>query len=383
MVETISPVGYGGRTRRWLAAVALHTLGATATAAGFGALLGAAGGLLGAPWGPAGTALLAAIALAYAARELGGPALPVPAARRQVPDWWRSFFSWPVAAALYGAGLGIGFLTFLTNGGLVVVAAAAILSGRPIAGAVLSGAIGLARGLSALTARPVHTREAGSALVDRLAAHDPSVWRRLNAAALLVVGGVALAVLPRTLSTTPPDAVRAGLATAAAGVVAVAFAWSGIAKAVAAPAWRRTLAGYALPPVVARLAEPLVPALEVLVPVAVIAGVPAAAGGVALALLAAFSLAIVRTRILVGARDVACGCFGGSRVRDYRVLLGRNALLAAAALAAAGAPADPIVRPALPSAAERLPFGLATTAVLVALLTVWRTTTWLGRRGRA
>src|SRR5262245_15390679 len=119
MVETITPVGYGGRTGRWLAAVGLHALGATATAAAFGAALGAAGAVLDAPWGLGGLVGLALLALAYAAREAVGLPLPVPAAHRQVPDWWRSFFSWPVAAALYGAGLGVGFLTYLSNGGLV------------------------------------------------------------------------------------------------------------------------------------------------------------------------------------------------------------------------------------------------------------------------
>jgi len=64
MVETISPVGYGGRTRRWLAAVALHALGATAMAAAFGAALGAIGALLHAPWGAAGLIVMGALALA-------------------------------------------------------------------------------------------------------------------------------------------------------------------------------------------------------------------------------------------------------------------------------------------------------------------------------
>ena len=42
MVETISPVVYGTRTR-WVGALALHAAGATATAAAFGAAVAAAG----------------------------------------------------------------------------------------------------------------------------------------------------------------------------------------------------------------------------------------------------------------------------------------------------------------------------------------------------
>ena len=50
MVETISPVGYGGRAR-WGVALALHVVGATVTAAAFGAALGLIGAALRAPWG--------------------------------------------------------------------------------------------------------------------------------------------------------------------------------------------------------------------------------------------------------------------------------------------------------------------------------------------
>ena len=379
MVETISPVGHGDRTGRWLAAVALHTVGATLAAAAFGALLGAAGSLLHAPWGAVGLVLVAMLALAYAAREAFGLPLPVPAARRQVPDWWRSFFTWPVAAALYGAGLGIGFLTFLTNGGLVVVAAAAVLSGRPIVGAALMGAFGLARGLSALVAWPVRTREAGSALVDRLASHDPAVWRRTNAAALVLVAGSALAVLPG------PDAAADAAHTwfaAAAGIVAIVFAGSGVAKLVAPARWHRTLAGHALPRWMHRTAAPAVPSAELLVPAAVIVGTPAVACVLALLLLGAFSAVIVRTRIRGGDDAVACGCFGGTRARDYRLLLGRNATLAAVAAVGLGATSPPSPAwPGTPAGSELLPFVLAVSTAAVAVVTAWRGASWLRRGG--
>ena len=49
MVETISPVGYGGRAR-WGVALALHVVGATVTAV-LGAALGLIGAALRAPGG--------------------------------------------------------------------------------------------------------------------------------------------------------------------------------------------------------------------------------------------------------------------------------------------------------------------------------------------
>src|SRR5947208_895396 len=139
MAQTITPVVHGGRRGRWLGSVILHTAGTTASAAVFGAALGGIGRVLGAPWGAAGLAAVAAVAAAYAARELLRIPIPLPNLRRQVPDWWRTFFSPPAAAALYGLGLGVGFFTYLTFGTLVAVAAAAIASGRIAAGALVVG----------------------------------------------------------------------------------------------------------------------------------------------------------------------------------------------------------------------------------------------------
>ncbi|MGZ8640978.1 MAG: hypothetical protein ACXWYF_05955, partial [Actinomycetota bacterium] len=64
-METISPVVHGGRAR-WLGTLALHTLGATGTAALFGAALGWFGGVLGAPWQRAGLLTLATVSAVYA-----------------------------------------------------------------------------------------------------------------------------------------------------------------------------------------------------------------------------------------------------------------------------------------------------------------------------
>src|SRR3954462_11921111 len=108
MVETITPVVYGGRGR-WLGAVVLHVLGATLTAVLFGALLGGIGLALGAPFGRAGALAVAAIAVTYTVALSVRLDVPIPQLRRQVPAWWRTFFTPPVTAFLYGAGLGVGF----------------------------------------------------------------------------------------------------------------------------------------------------------------------------------------------------------------------------------------------------------------------------------
>jgi len=183
MVETISPVVHGGRNRNYWTTIALHTLGATASAGLLGALLGAAGWVLGAPWGSAGYVLIALTALIYFAREAFGAPIPLPQLRRQVPEWWRAFYSRNVAALLYGLGLGIAFMTYLSFGTFVVVAVGALATGHPGLGALIVGAFGLSRGFSIAAQVPVGR-------LDHLAqSHRPRV---INAT---TVGAVALTAM--------------------------------------------------------------------------------------------------------------------------------------------------------------------------------------------
>ena len=104
------------------------------------------------------------VAMLYAARELFGLPVPLFDRKKQVPDWWRTFYSPPVAAGLYGAGLGIGFLTFLRYGTYVVVCIVTVVSGDVLVGAALGATFGIARGLTALAAART-TDEGGAGLV--------------------------------------------------------------------------------------------------------------------------------------------------------------------------------------------------------------------------
>ena len=379
MVETIAPVVYGDRAR-WRAALALHAAGALLAAGAFGAALGEAGRLLGAPWGVAGLAAVAMTALVYGLREaVPAVRVPVPQARRQVPDWWRSFFSWPASAALYGAGLGIGFFTYLAHGTLVVVALAAVASGRPIAGAILVGPFGLARGLSPIVARGVVTAEVGRGLVDRLASSSPGLRRLMNGVAL---GAVAAAATVVGWRARPPDPGAWSRLSAAA--LATLFVWASVSKLVARRRWIRTLEAQGWAARVRGFATWATPAAEASVMVLVLAGVPRAAGVWALVLLSAFSLATVRARVLVG-KAVPCGCFGGRSRIDFRVALVRNAAIGSvAAFVAATAVDQPrLTWPGMPTGADVLPFVLASVGFAVALGTAWGAGTWLQRGGRS
>src|SRR5688500_3992693 len=114
MVETISPVVHGGRNRSYWSSIAMHVLGATLTATFFGGLLGGLGALAGGPWGRTGIIVIAIAALIYLLRETFRLPIPTFDRKQQVPEWWRTFYSKPVASLLYGLGLGVGFATYLT-----------------------------------------------------------------------------------------------------------------------------------------------------------------------------------------------------------------------------------------------------------------------------
>ena len=154
MVETISPIVHGGRTRSYWSNLLLHLVAAGGAAAAIGALLGALGALLGAPWGTAGVLAVLAVAVVYAARDLFRLPVPLPDLGRQVPEWWRTFFSRPVTSILYGLGLGTAFFTSLSFGTFVVVSAIAVVSGSPAIGALICAPFGLGRALVLAAADP-------------------------------------------------------------------------------------------------------------------------------------------------------------------------------------------------------------------------------------
>ena len=186
MVETISPVVHGGRTKSYWLSIGLHVLGATVAAAAFGAVLGGLGGLVGAPWEATGIVVIVAAAALYFSREAFRLPLPTFDRRQQVPEWWRTFYSRPTASFLYGVGLGVGFATYLTFGTFAVVALAAFVSGHVGVGALVSGAFGAARSLAVAIAGDADT----DAIAERM-----TQGRWLNAAVLALVTAGALATL--------------------------------------------------------------------------------------------------------------------------------------------------------------------------------------------
>lgn len=113
--------------------------------------------------------------------------------------------------------------------------------------------------------------------------------------------------------------------------LAIVLGWAGVAKVVSPAEWRGTVGKYALPGRLAPVAAVVVPTAELLTAILLLASfrTPAlqvAASLCAAALLALFSLAILRLRTRVGNR-LPCGCFGRRTERDYRVVVLRNVVL--------------------------------------------------------
>lgn len=164
-----------------------------------------------------------------------------------------------------------------------------------------------------------------------------------------------------------PDA----LVIPAAWMLALAFAWAAVAKVIESGAWRTALEGYALPGPLAALARPAVPVAEAAV-VALIVFVSLTAGAaLALVLLASFSAVVVRASAQRGSR-LPCGCFGSSKTRDVKVILGRNAVLALLAAAPLLGDREEALTGALgmPEGGELLPFALALAGIALGIWSI-------------
>ena len=188
MVETFTPAVCGSRARQRLA-VALFALAAIVASAALGAALGLVGSLIGTT-----PALIGAAALAFLAllRETGILRLPVPQSRRQVPQRWQYELPLPLWSTGYGAGLGVGFLTFQPVATFWVAWGAPHALGRPLVSARCFALYGAGRVFMATW--PRRRQPGGPAAVEKLVGGAAFV-PRANAV-VLALAVVLLAVAP-------------------------------------------------------------------------------------------------------------------------------------------------------------------------------------------
>lgn len=123
---------------------------------------------------------------------------------------------------------------------------------------------------------------------------------------------------------------RTALAQISVAVLVCVFAWAAAAKLFGWRRWRTALARYRLGGRLEAAAAIGVPLGEALVVALLLWGDVRVAASVVIALVAMFSLVLLRARAAQGDR-LPCGCFGGTSTRDYRLMLTRNASLAGAA----------------------------------------------------
>jgi sulfite exporter TauE/SafE len=167
-------------------------LAAGVAGAALGAVLGAAGGLVGIS-APARMGLLG-IAVAVAVVVDVVPGLRAPGPRRQVNEaWLHRYRGWAYGAG-FGLQLGLGVTTIVSTAAVYATGAAAFLAGSAAAGAAVGAAFGLARAATLLAAGGVDEPRALSVLDRRLHAWErPARVAALVAEAALVALAVAIA----------------------------------------------------------------------------------------------------------------------------------------------------------------------------------------------
>jgi hypothetical protein len=166
---------------------------------------------------------------------------------------------------------------------------------------------------------------------------------------------------------------RSALTWLSALVLTFVFVWAAAAKMLRFRAWREALSAYGFPPSASRVIAPAVPLVELAAAVALTVVSVKLGAAVSLVLLSGFSLAVLRARVRRGNR-VPCGCFGRTKARDYRIMLGRNAVLAA--LAAVILLSDEteglLSGMKVPAAGEMFPAILAIVGIGVVAIVLWQ-----------
>ncbi|HEY7268044.1 MAG TPA: hypothetical protein VH501_10130 [Solirubrobacterales bacterium] len=203
VIDTIGPTGHTGGRRTTIAACATFLPGAVAGGLLTFGSLAALGEWLHGTGGRASYLVAAGIALLAALLEARGVRI-VPQIRRQLPEHWRRVMPMPLAAALYGVLLGIGFTTFVLSFGVWALAGVSLAVGDPGLGLLLGACFGVGRAIPILVLAPLAGRPAGYRATE-LMCERPSVYlglRRSDAAAL--------AVLALTLIVVPGNAGAAG-----------------------------------------------------------------------------------------------------------------------------------------------------------------------------
>jgi hypothetical protein len=207
VIDTIGPIGHTGGRRTTIAACLAFLPGAIAGGLLTFGSLAALGDLLHGAGGRASYLVAAAIALLAAVLEVRGTRI-VPQIRRQLPEHWRRVMPMPVAAALYGVLLGIGFTTFVLSFGVWALAGVSLAVGDPSLGLLVGTCFGIGRAIPIVALAPQAGRPVGIRATE-LMCERPGVYLGLRRG-----DAVALAVAALALIVVPGNAGAAGTSVA-------------------------------------------------------------------------------------------------------------------------------------------------------------------------
>jgi hypothetical protein len=204
MVETIGLSGDGARRWTTIASCATFAPGAVLGGMATFGLLSGLGDVVHGVGGRAAYAVAATIAVAAALAEARGTRI-VPQIRRQLPERWRWTMPMPLAAALYGVLLGLGFTTFVLSFGVWALAGIGFALGDLHVGLVIGAAFGLGRALPIVGVAPVVDRPLGIRCIE-LMAERPVLYRAFRLGDAVTLGLVAVALAASTATAARTEA---------------------------------------------------------------------------------------------------------------------------------------------------------------------------------
>lgn len=215
MVETIGLSGDGARRWTTIASCATFAPGAVLGGVATFGMLSALGELVHGVGGQVAYAVAATIAVAAAVAEARGTRI-VPQIRRQLPERWRWTMPMPLAAALYGVLLGLGFTTFVLSFGVWALAGIGFALGDPHAGMVIGAAFGIGRAMPVVLVAPAVDSSLGIRCVE-LMAERPALYRLFRLGDAVTLGIVAVALTATGSATAARTDVPTGADPSAAG----------------------------------------------------------------------------------------------------------------------------------------------------------------------
>jgi hypothetical protein len=184
MLTSINPLGERARGQRFANTVVWYVVGSTLG----GAVLGMLGGLVGSPL-PEGqwrVVVSGVVALVGALWDMRGNAPP--SIHRQVnEDWLGRYRGW-VYGLGFGAQLGFGLVTIVPSASIYSMVVLTVLSGSPMAGALIGGTFGLFRSSFIFAASTARDPSSLRTLMRRLQDLLPAARASVVTAQLLVVG---------------------------------------------------------------------------------------------------------------------------------------------------------------------------------------------------